>query len=107
MPSAAGLPAWRSSWARPATQPGYLWALLIALTELVGGLLLAVGFLTRPAALAIFLFLTTAMLHHLPTGFFWSQGGFEYPLPWAAVALAFTIRGGGRYSVDAILGREL
>jgi putative oxidoreductase len=87
-------------------QPGWLWALLIALTEFAGGLCLALGFLTRPAAIAIFLFLATAVLHHLPSGFFWPQGGFEYPLLWAVVALAFAIRGGGRYSVDAALGRE-
>lgn len=88
-------------------EPGWLWALLVALTELVGGLLLAVGFLTRPAAAAIFLFLATAVVHHLPQGFFWSQGGLEYPLLWAVVALSFAIRGGGRYSVDAALRREL
>ncbi len=87
-------------------QPGWLWALLIALTEFVGGLLLALGFLTRPAAAAVFIFLATAVIHHLPSGFFWNKGGFEYPLLWAVVALSFVIRGGGRYSVDAALERE-
>ena len=31
-------------------EPGYLWALLVALTEFVGGLCLALGLLTRPAS---------------------------------------------------------
>ena len=32
--------------------------------------------------------------------------GYEYPLFWGLVALSFVIRGGGRYSVDAAIGRE-
>jgi putative oxidoreductase len=87
-------------------EPGWLWAVLLALTEFAGGLLLAVGLLTRPAAAAIFLFLVTATVHHLPRGFFWNEGGFEYPLLWAVVALLFVIRGGGCYSVDGALRRE-
>ena len=68
-------------------EPGWLWAVLLALTEFAGGLLLAVGLLTWPAAAAIFLSLVTATVHHLPRGFFWNEGGFEYPLLWAMVAL--------------------
>ena len=44
---------------------------------------------------------------HLPIGFFWTDGGYEYPLFWAVVALSYVIRGGGRYSADALIGREL
>jgi putative oxidoreductase len=87
--------------------PGLLWALLIGLTELGGGLLLALGLLTRPAAAAVAAFLAVAVVHHLPKGFFWPEGGFEYPLLWCVVALAFAVRGGGRYSLDAALGREV
>ncbi len=88
-------------------EPGYFWALLVALTETVGGLCLAVGFLTRPAAAAIAVFMAVAVIEtHWPKGFFWTSGGFEYPLMWGIVALAFVIRGGGRYSVDGVIGRE-
>jgi putative oxidoreductase len=44
---------------------------------------------------------------HLPNGFFWTSGGFEYPLLWGIVALYFVVRGGGRYSVDTAIGREI
>ena len=44
---------------------------------------------------------------HLPVGYFWTNGGFEYPLMWGVVALYFVVRGGGRYSVDAAIGREI
>ncbi len=87
--------------------PCLLWALLIGLTEFGGGLLLALGLLTRPAAAAIATFLAVALVHHWPQGFSWSDGGFEYPLLWCVVALAFAVRGGGRYSLDAALGREV
>jgi putative oxidoreductase len=29
------------------------------------------------------------------------------PLLWSLVALAYVIRGGGRYSLDALIGREV
>ena len=44
---------------------------------------------------------------HLSLGFFWTSGGFEYPLFWGLTALSFVIRGGGRYSLDALIGREV
>lgn len=83
-------------------------ALLAGLIEFVGGILLAIGLLTRPVAALVFGVMAVAVLFvHLPAGFFWTAGGFEYPLMWGLVALAFVIRGGGRYSVDALLGREI
>ncbi len=87
--------------------PGWLWALALGLTEFAGGLLLALGLFTRPAALAITIFMANAVLFHLPKGFFWSDGGFEYPLLWGIVALSFAVRGGGPYSLDTSLGRKV
>jgi putative oxidoreductase len=79
----------------------------VALTEFVGGTLLAIGLLTRPAAAAIFIFMmVAAFVVHLPNGFFWTNRGFEFPLMWGVAALFFLIRGGGPYSVDRVSGRE-
>jgi putative oxidoreductase len=84
-----------------------LMAWLVALTEFVGGTLLAIGLLTRPAALAVFIFMMVAVFAaHMPNGFFWTNKGFEYPLMWGIAALFFLIRGGGAYSVDRAIGRE-
>ena len=88
--------------------PAAFWVALVALTELVGGLMLAFGFLTRFAAAAVFIFMLNAMWstgHR--GGFFWAQGGLEYSLLIGMVALVFLIRGGGRCSIDRMLGREL
>ncbi|HSO41829.1 MAG TPA: DoxX family protein [Rhodospirillales bacterium] len=87
-------------------EPAAVWVWLVALTEVVGGLLLALGLFTRPAAVVIVIFLYTAVSHHMPNGVFWSQGGDEYPLLWGTVALAFAIRGGGAFSLDHRLGKS-
>jgi putative oxidoreductase len=87
--------------------PAVFWVALVALTESVGGLMLAFGFLTRFAAAAIVIFMLNAMWSTSAKGFFWAQGGMEYPLLIGVVALVFLIKGGGRYSIDHALGKEL
>ena len=83
-------------------------ALLAGLIEFGGGLLLAAGLATRAAAALVTGLMAVAVVHvHLGAGFFWTSGGYEYPLLWGIVALSFAIRGGGRYSVDALIGREI
>jgi len=88
--------------------PGLFWAWLIALLEFFGGIMLVLGFLTRPVAAMVVGFMAVAAFYvHWGAGFFWNNGGFEYPLMWAVIALAILIRGGGAYSLDRLLGREL
>ena len=83
-------------------------ALLAGLIEFGGGLLLAAGLATRAAAALVAGLMAVAIVHvHLGAGFFWTDGGYEYPLLWAIIALSYAIRGGGRYSVDALIGREI
>ncbi|MBI1201439.1 MAG: DoxX family membrane protein [Rhodopseudomonas sp.] len=83
-------------------------ALLAGLIEFFGGLFLAVGLLTRPVAALVFGMMAVAVITvHIPAGYFWTDGGYEYPLMWGIVALAYVIRGGGRYSVDALIAREI
>jgi putative oxidoreductase len=85
-------------------EPGLLFALLAGSIEFFGGLALALGLLTRPVALVVAAFMAVALTFHLPNGFFWTSGGYEYPLMWALLAVAIVLRGGGRYSLDARLG---
>ncbi len=84
--------------------PGALWAPVVGCVEVFGGLLLAIGLFTRPAAalLAIqFIFVTH---FHLPHGFF--NPGIEFPLLWFTVFLFFAVRGGGPLSVDSRMSKE-
>ena len=88
-------------------EPGMFWAVLAGGTEFFGGLLLAIGLLTRPAAVAVTILMAVAVVTvHLGNGFFATAGGYEYPLFWGLVALAIALRGGGRMSVDRMIGRE-
>jgi putative oxidoreductase len=86
--------------------PGMIWGTLVGCTETFGGLLLAIGLFTRPAALSIVIFMIFAIHFTSAKGFFWSQGGMEYPLLIGLAALVFLIRGGGDYSIDRNLGKE-
>jgi len=82
-------------------------ATVTGLIEFFGGLCLALGLLTRPAAALVVGMMVVAVVHvHLPNGYFWTDLGYEYPLMWGLIALSFVIRGGGRHSLDAAIGRE-
>ncbi len=88
-------------------EPAMPLVILVGIVELFGGLCLAIGFLTRPAAAAIFIAMAVAMLHvHLGNGFFWGKGGYEYSMLLAFIGLGFFLKGGGNLSVDAKIGRE-
>jgi putative oxidoreductase len=87
-------------------RPGKLWAPAISLTQLVAGPLLALGLFTRLAALPIFLFLLVTNVERWRIGkYFWNQLGFEYTLMWTIATFYFLVHGGGRISLDHLLGR--
>ena len=82
-------------------------AYLVVAAEFGGGILIVVGFLTRLAALAIFIDMLVAILKvHLPHGLFSSNGGFEFPLACAAIAFALIFRGAGPIAIDWLWGSK-
>jgi putative oxidoreductase len=84
--------------------PGVFWSPLLAATEFFGGILIAVGFLTRPAALAAtIVLLVTVWFHWITMGQGYS--GAEKSIIWAAIFIFFAIRGANRHSVDAKIGK--
>ena len=87
--------------------PGMFWGTLVGCTELVGGILLVLGLFTRFAAAAVLIFMIVAVKFTSAKGFFWSAGGYEYPLLIGICALFFLIRGGGPLSLDRTIGREI
>lgn len=87
--------------------PGVFWAGVAGGVEFLGGLALVLGLLTRPVAIMVAGLLLVAMTVHIPQGFFWNNGGIEYPLMWAILALAIFVRGGGAWSLDSRLGIRL
>jgi putative oxidoreductase len=74
-----------------------------ALSELVGGVLVGLGLLTRVAAFFLACVMLTAIVGiHWPN-FFSSNRGIEYPLALFAMSLALLISGGGMASIDLAL----
>jgi len=88
--------------------PGLLMALLAGSAEFFGGLALAVGVLTRPAALAsAFTMLVAIFAVHFSHGLFLDNNGYEYALTLFAATAALTLQGPGRFSVDGAILRQL
>jgi putative oxidoreductase len=80
-------------------------ASLAGLSELAGGLGLALGFLTPLAAVAIVVvMLNAAFTVHLKNGFWNTAGGYEYPLVMSAIAVGIAATGPGDASADNALG---
>src|SRR5437870_1356853 len=72
--------------------PGIFWGTLVGCTELIGGTLLVLGLFTRFASAAVLIFMLEGLRFTSAKGFFWSNGGMEYPLLIGACALFFLIR---------------
>lgn len=80
-----------------------LFAWAAAGAEIVGGILLAIGLLTRPASLFILCTMTTAVVFQHANDPF---AGKEKAMLFGFVAFAFLWIGAGRWSVDARLSRR-
>lgn len=78
-------------------------AWMSGLAEFLGGILLALGLLTRPVAIAIVInFIVAVTMAHAGDAF----GDRELPMMFGFVALMFAFVGAGRYSVDATISRR-
>lgn len=100
------MPRTVEGFAKLGLEPASLLAHLVGGVEFFGGILIAIGLLTRPAAFAATVLLLVATVKvHLPNGFS-GPGGYEYSLMWTLLCFAICLRGGDRLSVDRALGRE-
>lgn len=80
----------------------------LILVEFVGGIAIAIGLFTRFFAAMVTIEMAVILFaHYLPNGFSWLNRGYEFVLLWGLVTLAIWWRGGGPYSIDRKLGREL
>ena len=85
--------------------PGALWSPLLAATEFFGGILVAIGLFTRPAAFAAMIVLAvTVYFHGVVQGE--GLGGAEKSILWTLILFFFVLRGANSHSVDARLGRQ-
>jgi putative oxidoreductase len=87
--------------------PPAVWFWTSTTIETLAGISLILGLFTRffAAAAAIELLIITTI--YWANGFSWLHRGYEYTLLWGLLCFAIALRGGGPYSVDRKLGREL
>jgi putative oxidoreductase len=85
-------------------KPTWLWLGAAAIAELVGGLLIVLGLLTRVGAFFVACTMLTAVVG-VHWGAFFAPKGFEYALSLLGMALALLISGGGMASVDLALSK--
>lgn len=82
-----------------------VFAVLLIIGEVIGGLALIVGALTRFwAGVGVIISLVALFTVHLSKGFLISNGGYEFILLIGAVMLSLVVTGAGKYSVDAKMG---
>jgi putative oxidoreductase len=87
--------------------PGRLFVVTASVTELAGGILMALGLLGAVGpALLLSVMIVAAVSVHWGKGLFAGTNGIEVPLLYAAGAVAFAFTGYGPFSLDAVLGIE-
>jgi putative oxidoreductase len=94
--------------AKSGLEPATAFAVAAMFLETVGAVCIIIGLFTRFFAAALAIELLIGLLAvHLKAGFSVSKGGYEYILLLGIVMFAIAIRGGGPYSVDRLIGKEL
>ncbi len=85
-------------------EPGYALAALAGSAEFLGGLLLIIGLLVRPAALVLAVTMSVVIVSvHLENGLFMSDNGYEFALALLVISVGLALRGAGSYSADRAL----
>lgn len=99
-----GLGAVGGGFAQMGVPAGELVGPLVGLVELLGGLAIMTGLMTRLAAMGTTVVMLGAIgLVHLPNGYFNS----EFPLALLITSMALAVAGGGSYSMDARLAERM
>lgn len=79
---------------------------VVAFVELIGGIMLILGFFTRPAGILLAIDMAVALVAvHLPAGLWVGDGGYEFVAVLGVAALALAFTGAGRFSLDGAVLR--
>lgn len=104
----SGMKGWTEMVRKLGLRPAEPWAWVAALSEFVGGLLVALGLFSPLGNLAIAGSMLVAIATvHLAKGFWNGKGGYEFNLLILATVAALALAGTGTYSLDHALGIHL
>ena len=79
-------------------------AYMAASTEVLGVVLLTLGFLTRAISIPLIVVMIVAIVTvHLPNGFSAGNNGFEIPFYYMLFLLTFVSHGAGKFSLDRLI----
>ena len=79
-------------------------AYMAASTEVLGVILLTLGFLTRAISIPLIIIMIVAIITvHLPNGFSAGNNGFEIPFYYMLFLLTFLSHGAGKFSLDRMI----
>ncbi len=79
-------------------------AYMAASTEVLGVILLTLGFLTRAISIPLIIIMIVAIITvHLPNGFSAGNNGFEIPFYYMLFLLIFLSHGAGKFSLDRLI----
>jgi putative oxidoreductase len=92
---------------RRGVEPALAAAYVAIIVEVAGAILITLGLFTRAMAALLVIEFIVIVKAHLTMQGWGGAGGAEYPFLWFVVFIFIMCRGGGRYSVDAKMGREL
>ena len=101
------LPGFLKAFADLGFTPPEFWFWAALCTESLAGIGLVLGLFTRFFAAAAAIEMLVITLVYWKTGFSWLNRGYEYTMLWGWICFAIALRGGGPYSLDRKLGREL
>lgn len=100
-----GLSATGQAFEQIGFHPGTAFAGAAAISEILSGLLVTLGFLGPVGpALMISVMIVAAVTVHWEHGIFAAKNGIELPLLYGTAALGLAVTGFGQYSLDALLG---
>jgi putative oxidoreductase len=85
-----------------------LLAYLTVFSESIAAACVALGLFTRVAAVVVWIQMAVIItVFQWKFGYFWTNRGIEYALLWWLLLTAIFFRGGGRYSLDRLLKKEI
>ncbi|MEH6735049.1 MAG: DoxX family protein [Shewanella sp.] len=89
-------------------EPGVIMAFLAGSAELVGGLFILLGLLTRPAAVVLAFTMIIAIASvHISNGLFMANNGYEFALALLAASVSLALSGSGKVAIDNAISTKL